>query len=291
LGSAAAVIALLAAAIPAAAASANGSPPAKYYLALGDSLAQGVQPATSPLPPGASLGQSIATDQGYVDDVFAHYSTQIPNLHLVKLGCSGETTTSMITGAGSPCTYPEGSQLQAALAFIRAHRSSVALITIDIGANNVDGCAPGGVINPTCVADGFAEAQNDMPQILGALRAAVGEDTLIVGMNSYDAFLAAYLTPGGQALAKESVDVNVSFNSLLDASFGAYGIPVADVQAAFSTTDFADTATFLGVSVPLNVARICSWTWMCTPSPNIHANQAGYQVIASAFEQVIGNLG
>ena len=287
---------MLAGAAPAAAASTNGSPPAKYYLALGDSLAQGVQPATSLLPPGISLGQSIETDQGYVDDLFAHYSTQIPNLQLVKLGCPGETTTSMITGVGSQCTYPEGSQLHAALAFIRAHRSSVALITIDIGGNDVNRCAAGGVINQTCVADGFAEAQSDMPQILGALRAAVGEDTIIAGMNLYDPFLADYLTgSAGQALAAESVDLGVSFNSLLEASFGAYGMPVADVQTAFSTTDFTNTATLPGVgTVPLNVARICEWTWMCAPSPigpNDHANQVGYQVIASAFEQVMGNLG
>jgi hypothetical protein len=115
LGGAAAVVAMLAGAAPAAAASASARPPAKYYLALGDSLALGEQPATPPLPPGTSLGQTIETNQGYVDDLFAHYSTQFPgNLQLVKLGCPLETTTSMITGAGSQCTYPEGSQLQAA---------------------------------------------------------------------------------------------------------------------------------------------------------------------------------
>jgi lysophospholipase L1-like esterase len=289
LGSAAAAMALLAgAATPAAAAPAAG-PPAKYYLSLGDSLAQGVQPN--------SQGQSVVTNQGYVDDLFAHYSTQFPgNLHLVKLGCPGETTTSMLTGAGSPCYTPALSQLAAAVAFIRAHRSGVVLITIDIGANNVDGCAAGGVIDPTCVATGFAEARSDLPKILGALRNAVGEDTVIAGMNLYDPFLADYLTgPAGQAVAVQSVSLDVAFNSLLGASFGAFGIPVADVQTAFSTTDFADTVTLPGVgTVPLNVARICEWTWMCaaTPvGPNIHANQAGYQVIATAFQQAAGSLG
>jgi lysophospholipase L1-like esterase len=297
LSSAAAAVALLAGAAPAAAARADTGPPAKYYLSLGDSLAQGVQPATPPLPPGVSLGQSIETDQGYADDLFAHYSAQFPgNLQLVKLGCPGETTTSMLTGAGSPCMYPAGSQLAAALAFIRAHRSAVVLITIDIGANNVDGCAAGGVISQTCVASGFAAAQSDLPKILGALRGAVGEDTVIAGMNLYDPFLADFLTgSAGQAAAAQSVDLDVSFNSLLGAGFGAFSVPVADVQTAFSTTDFTDTATLPGVgTVPLNVARICEWTWMCAPSPvgpNIHANPVGYQVIAAAFQQVIGSLG
>jgi hypothetical protein len=92
-----------------------------------------------------------------------------------------------------------------------------------------------------------------------------------------------------------SVNLDVPFNSLLDASFGAFGIPVADVQAAFSATDFADTATLPGVgTVPLNAARICECAWMCALSPirpNIHANSTGYQVIAVAFRQVIESLG
>ena len=202
----------------------------------------------------------------------------------------------MLTGAGSPCTYPQGSQLAAALAFIRAHRSAVVLITIDIGANNVDGCATSAGIDQACITSGFAAAQSDLPKILGALRAAAREDTVIAGMNLYDPFLADYLAgPDGQALAVQSVELDVSFNSLLGDSFAAFGVPVADVQAAFSTTDFTDTATLPGVgTVPVNVARICEWTWMCAPppiGPNIHADQVGYQVIAVAFQRVIRRLG
>jgi hypothetical protein len=91
--------------------------------------------------------------------------------------------TSMLTGAMSPCTYPASSQLAAALAFIRAHRSAVVLIAINIGANNVAGCAAGGAINRASVTQGLAAAQSDLPKILGALRAAAGEDTVIAGMN------------------------------------------------------------------------------------------------------------
>jgi lysophospholipase L1-like esterase len=141
---------------------------AAYYLALGDSLAQGVQPAPA-------TGASVPTDQGYVDDLFAHYDAEFHGtLELVKLGCPGETTASMLTGAGSPCAYSAGSQLAAALDFIRAHRHRIAVITIDIGANNVDGCATGGTISLTCVDSGIAAVRTDLPQILGALRTAAG---------------------------------------------------------------------------------------------------------------------
>ena len=273
----------------------HGAPTA-YYLALGDSLSQGVQPATAPLPPGVSLGQSIETGQGYADDLYAHYAAAFRgSLTLEKLGCPGETTTSMLTGAGSPCAYPQGSQLAAALAFIRAHRGETGLITIDIGANDTDGCVTAGVISQSCVASGIAEIQHDLPLILGALRHAAGWHALIAGMNLYDPFLADYLTgTAGQAAATQSVPLTEQVNQLLAASDKAFGVRTADVQDAFSTADFTDTATLPGAgTVPLNVARICTWTWMCAPSPvgpNIHANATGYQVIAAAFEQAIGSF-
>jgi lysophospholipase L1-like esterase len=271
----------------------HGAPPV-YYLALGDSLSQGVQPATPPLPPGVSLGQSIETSQGYADDLYARYAPAFRgHLRLEKLGCPGETTTSMLTGAGSPCTYAQGSQLAAALAFLRAHRAETGLITIDIGANNVDGCAPGGVISVSCVVNGIAAIRHDLPLILGALRHAAGGHVLIAGMNLYDPFLADYLTgAAGQAVARQSITLAGQINQLLTAGDKAFGARTADVQDAFSTTDFTATATLLG-TLPLNVARICEWTWMCAAppvGPNIHANATGYQVIAAAFERAIGKF-
>jgi lysophospholipase L1-like esterase len=273
----------------------HGVPPT-YYLALGDSLSQGVQPATPPLPPGVSLGQSVETSQGYADDLYARYAPAFRgSLKLEKLGCPGETTTSMLTGAGSPCTYRQGSQLAAALAFIRAHRGETGLITIDIGANDVDGCIIAGTISQACVASGIAAVKHDLPLILGALRHAAGGHVRIAGMNLYDPFLSDYLTgAAGQATATESVTLTEQVNQLLAASDKAFGVRTADVQDAFSTADFTDTATLPGVgTVPLNVARICAWTWMCAPSPvgpNIHANAAGYQVIATAFKRAIGEF-
>ena len=53
-----------------------------YYLALGDSLAIGVQPSAS---------GDVATNQGYADDLYAVLRTRISGLTLAKLGCGGET--------------------------------------------------------------------------------------------------------------------------------------------------------------------------------------------------------
>src|ERR1700722_13687076 len=88
------------------------APPATYYLALGDSLSQGVQPDAA--------GTSVETGQGYPDQLYAMLHRSQPGLRLVKLGCPGETTGSMI--GGGICAYAQGSQLAAAAAFLTAHR-------------------------------------------------------------------------------------------------------------------------------------------------------------------------
>src|SRR5579859_8130430 len=105
-------------------------------LALVDSLSVGYQPVPTP-------GD---TDQGYTDQLLPKLQAVHPFEHivLVKMGCSGETTGTMINGG--KCTdgrYPLGSQLKQAEAFLRANGTAVKYVTIDIGANDVDGCARG----------------------------------------------------------------------------------------------------------------------------------------------------
>ena len=53
-------------------------PPSSYYLALGDSLSQGVQPDAA--------GASVETGQGYPDLVYATLLASHPALRLVRLG-------------------------------------------------------------------------------------------------------------------------------------------------------------------------------------------------------------
>ena len=60
---------------------------------------------------------------------------------------------------------------------------------------------------------------------------------------------------------------------------------MADVEGAFSTTDFATKVVSPDFgTIPLNVARICQWTWMCVAGgPDILANTEGYGVMTQAF--------
>jgi lysophospholipase L1-like esterase len=247
-----------------------------YYVALGDSLAVGYQPINGGGP----------TSQGYADDLYARYSTRIPGLTLAKLGCPGETTSSMVQG-GVCANYPAGSsQLDVAVSFLQTHQ--VALITLDIGANDVDHCVSSTTIDRTCLESGFASVSANLPLILRQLRKAASSHTLIVAMNYYDPFLAAWeLGPAGQSLALQSLAAATDFNVLLGAIYRVFDVPVADVAQAFRIYNFLPVP---GENVPVNVFLTLAWTYMSAPppiGPDIHPNAAGYLAIAGAFASKI----
>jgi len=261
-------------AIPAGAA----DPP--YYLALGDSLAIGIQPDAD--------GKYTPTDQGYVDDLYAFFRARFPTLQLAKLGCSGETTASMYSGQDSPC-YPAGtSQLSQALQFLQTHR--VVLITIDIGADDLLGCfalQPVPAVDQGCIAGAFQAAPANLAGILSQLQTAA-PNALIVGMNYYDPFLAAWLLgPTGRALASLSLGIVSAFNdgiNGLESIYRLHHVPMADVAATFRSGGTSPRVTAANVTLAL------AWTWMSAPSPrgpDVHPNAFGYLAIASAFARVI----
>jgi hypothetical protein len=260
-----------------------------YYLSLGDSLSVGVEPN--------SHGVNQVTNHGYADDLWHIEQLQVPHLQLAKLGCPGETTTSMRTGAGSQCSYPDGSQLAQAVDFVQHH--NVRFITIDIGANNVDGCVINGVIDLTCLFAGLAANLSDMTGsslpvgqfgFLPSLRAAA-PTVPIYAMNYFDPFLAAWLTgASGQAIAQQSVVLASQFRAIESNIYSAFRVTVADVFTAFQTTNFTIVPF---VNLPVNVLIVCTLTYACTPppvGPNIHANNAGYFLIAQTFATTIGPL-
>jgi hypothetical protein len=109
-------------------------PPKSYYLVLGDSITYGYQAfkAQANLPPSAY-------NRGYVD-AFATRLQQIrPEIKTANYGCPGESTDSFVNG---PCLWTEtghqlhdafsGSQLQAAIEFLRTHPGQASPITLPI---------------------------------------------------------------------------------------------------------------------------------------------------------------
>lgn len=260
---------------------ATAKKPDKYYVSVGTSLAAGTQ--------ADATGSSIPfTDESYTDVLAKRVRGELKVQHHVKLGCPGETTTSMIDGppAIPLCDYGPGvSQLDAAMAFLEDHPGQVALITIDIGVNDVLPCndVPLPEIE-ACVGAASATVGANLIGILTALRTAA-PDVPIVGMNYYNAFLASWLEgPEGQAFAIATNDLVAFFNgSVLAPVYASFDVPVADVAGEFETFDFegADEGT-----TPKNVKVVCRLTFMCDVG-NIHPDMVGYKKIAKAFWEVM----
>jgi len=264
---------------PSGTAAAN-PPPTTYYLALGHSLSQGYQ-------------DGKITDRGYVDDLYATLKIRNPGLELQKLGCPGESTTTMISGG--ICPYAEGSQLAEAKKFISDHPGQVVQITITIGSNDVlrssstgQPCLSATGIDASCALAGINDVHENLPTILSPLRDMTGRTAVRAGMTYYDPYLAAWLQgEPGQALAKQSlIYINV-LNGVLALGYLSNDFRVAPVAFAFQTNNFTLPSFPDQGTLPINVGTICKYTRMCTAG-DIHANDDGYQKIADVFAKTFG---
>ncbi len=257
-------------------AGATAAPP--YLLALGGSASVGFQPTLA-----HPRGQP--TSAGYAEDLVPLEQRRWPGLTVMHLGCPGATTTTMLEGGGK-CPYTEGSQLQAAEAFLRTHPTT-ALVTIDLGFNDLLSCLRHEVDDPPCVDEALATVHDQLIQILAGIKAAAPTDTLIVGVGHYDPYLGDYLRSlHGEAFAAESLGVMERLDATLRADYTAAGVPMADVASAFDLAD-RDQVKWSGLpNVPTDVARTCELTFMCDGPPlghNLHPDDAGYRAIASAI--------
>jgi lysophospholipase L1-like esterase len=252
----------------------------RYYVALGDSLAAGEQPVGS-------------FDRGYANQLYGEVRDEIPGLRLKNPGCSGETTDTMLEGG--ICTYPSGSQLDEAVAFLQAHPARIAFVTIDIGINDALACydADTGAWPQTCVEAKLPKIRSNLARIIEALkRAAPGVP--IVGMDYYDPFLG-YWVQGqhGHDLARTDERALETLNAGLKSMYRDEDVLLADVAGP----DFFDTANFADMvltekwgRVPVNVAQACKGTWFCEPCPtcpDIHGTTAGYGLMAKAFKEAL----
>ena len=287
-----AAAALILVATVAFAGAAEAKKPTRLYVALGDSLSVGVQPLKS--------GKNVNTRQGYANQL----AKLVGGLKLVDYGCGNATTRSFIDGS-RPCaparkpgyknTSAKTSQLAAAERFLKKNRSKIAFVTIDIGANDLQICSKNGGIDVNCVNQGIANIKKFAPKIAKGLRKAGGKKLPMAVTTLYDPFLQQWFNGSlGQVIAKASVDLaKKQVNPAITKSFKPQGFKVAKTDVAFKTyTPFSQTTSFRGRNdVPVAVATICKLTHMCDPTPrgpNIHANKAGYAVMAKEFRKALG---
>ena len=152
-----------------------------------------------------------------------------------------------------------------------------------------------------CVVSRLPQIGNNLDRILATLRAAGGKRVLIVGMTYYVPELGLWKRGTvGRQIGILTGAVAAGANKMLTDSYPRYGARVANVFAAFRTSDFGEKnghahsktpakASKPG-SMPPNVTAICSLTWMCASAPrgpDEHANNAGYRVIARTFWRTI----
>ncbi|HUY05841.1 MAG TPA: SGNH/GDSL hydrolase family protein [Acidimicrobiales bacterium] len=287
---------------PAHRASASTSP--KVLLALGDSLAAGYEPTfgTSLPPINPSSGYR---DHGYPGSYAADLAST-RGLRLVDLGCPGETTASMLgIPAQRQCArlyateFAAQSQLVAAETFLSRHAGQVALVTIDIGVNNLLHCVSASQVNPTCLQMNDVSTQRNLAGILRSLLASLRRAdprARVIAMNYYDPFLGLMYSPGGTQgvkLALGSLVATNVFNRELANTYRTFAVAVANTASAFHMNAPLPLAHYGGKTLPTDVVSTCKLTWMCPVrsqrSRDIHPNLTGYRAIASAFEQKLGS--
>ncbi|HLX78777.1 MAG TPA: SGNH/GDSL hydrolase family protein [Acidimicrobiales bacterium] len=278
----------------------------KTLLALGDSLAAGYQPTDGSRPPPSDPATGYP-DVGYPASYAADIA-QARGLNLFDLGCPGETSSSMLSTPAEPaCSslyrheLSASSQLAAAGAFLDHHRGQVAVVTLDIGANDVDHCISSSNVNARCIATAEVNFEKNYFTIVKRLKATLKRDdpsARLVTMNYYDPFLALAFRPGGSEggrLADESLLAVNAFNTQILGDAHLFGIALADVARAFQVNSTLPMVRYAGRKLPQNVASTCELTWMCplrsSARPDIHPNNVGYSTIASAFEHLLSRTG
>ncbi|HET7013507.1 MAG TPA: SGNH/GDSL hydrolase family protein [Streptosporangiaceae bacterium] len=262
---------------PSASASDQGGPD---YLALGDSVAFGYQPASVT---SVSKYLNAANFAGYPNDV-----AKALHLHLVNASCPGETTASMIDksapnvgcesnpngGLGYRSFAPlhvayRGSQLAFAVRYLRQHPQTK-LVTIDIGANDLFLCEDKNADH--CAGSDFgttlATINKNLDEILGAVRGQGGYRGTLVVMNYYA------LTYG---TSQASVGI-ASLNTTLARAAAKYGGRVADAFGAFKTASAG-----VGGDTCKAGLRIKLPSGDC----DLHPTARGHEVLATAVERAV----
>jgi lysophospholipase L1-like esterase len=247
------------------------------YLALGDSLTTGYQ-----------AGRGEDKTGGYVGTVLDAWRHRHPDAQLTNLACFGDDTTAMLTGNGSTCSYPQGSQLAAALASLR-QGPGIGLVTITIGVNDLYGCTVVG-IDATCLAYVSRTMGTALRSMLAQIRAAAPA-ALIVALTYYNPLLATSFgtpeapstiapRPADSQVATDSAQAFAGLNRVITTAVTAVRGRVADVAGAFAVTDTS------GSNQPANIQRLCDWTSFCTLG-DAHPNDAGYAAMARAVTAVL----
>lgn len=291
-------LALVACLLLAAPAAAKSAPKTKYAIALGDSFSAGVQP-------GPGVKENFSDPKvSYAGQMLGRASKVLKQkLKLEMLACGGATTQSMQGEEIKPCspgvggfklpyknTSAKTSQLDYALKFMKEHKGQIAYVTMTIGGNNLLKCvdsATGG-FDLACIGDANTSIKAELPALARKIKKAAGPGVDLIGSGYPDPYLQFYLRgPDQAAIAQASLGIQAGLTDALKESYGTAGWKFVSVDELFGTAIPFDQTTNLDPygQIPIAVANICEYTWMCAPAPqgpNIHPDRAGYALYAAA---------
>ena len=239
------------------------------YVALGDSVTFGYQePQVTPAP----NYFNAASFHGYPEQVGSALHLRVANF-----ACSGETAASLINAKapsngceiGYRTAYPlhvryRGSQLAAAVAYLKAHRG-VRLVSLMIGANDLfrcrsttsDGCA-------SELPSALAAVGRDVRHILTAIRHQAGYTGQLIIVNYYSLnYASAVVNAFSRAL-----------NQAQDAAARPFHVRIADGYGVFRTASvrFGSQPCLAGLITQLGSYGNCG----------IHPSYAGQALLAKA---------
>ncbi len=247
------------------------------YLALGDSLAAGYQP-----------GGTELRETAYPALAAARLARDGLDLTVENLGCSGETTTTLLDGG--KCTFDAGSQIDQAESFLADHAGSVRLVTIDIGGNDLLRCATRQLtVDEACVTKGLKAVRTNLPTALDRVRKAAGADVPVLVLGYYNPWLAAGYLGEGQDQLAAAADAFTRLDDEIEKAATGAGATFVSLDAAFALDDETPTQ-FGGRTVPRNVAQVCSLTYTCTAA-DIHLTDEGAATVARVLADAAEKAG
>ncbi len=266
-------------------------------VALGSASATNPAGTSGASNPYLALGDSVGF--GFIDQAayeyynptnfvaYPDYVSLAVSLNLSNAGCPGETTGSFLssTAPDAGCRfyrtmfplhviYTSAKSTQGAYAtnFLQ-HHTHTALVTIDLGANDLLLLEEACNNDPTCIEQGapqvFAMAAANMATILGDLR-ATGYSGVIIIMNYYS------LDYSNQFVT----ELTEGLNQAISAPAGTFGAVVADVFSAFAA---ATSNPLVGGNTCVAGLLNASNPPTSPPSCDIHPSQSGHKLIAQTI--------
>jgi lysophospholipase L1-like esterase len=200
-----------------------------------------------------------------------------PQLTVVNYGCPGESTATFISG---PCLAQQfgfalhdefsGSQLDAALAFLRAHPGQVSPITVTLWSNDIRELVAS-CDDFACVAQGapalVAQISSNLATILGRLRTEAPDAEIIV-TGAWDSFLDTleFADPLFQFLNASMAEATASARARFADPFPIFN-PQGDLQA--------------------EIAAQCTMTLLCSENDS-HPSDIGYAALADLVFEASG---